>query len=253
MQLFQYPPSTEQVAAEGRIGYEIDRIEAGNGIHTYIQGVDFPFKGNPTPGAINAINLVKRSLIETLKLFWPLVPFRSPRRLILAFNRITWPYISEHLLLPQYQQPITRELIVFIETFLEGYGQIANVTSTERSNSLSLFANIVAHIVEYDAAYRIRLHDMFQETTKERLSQRKELKRLLKLYAERDDPRVASKILFLGNLLSYSLLIPAINKRYKKALNTITYSNLLPDHADLYWASKRTDYKANTKALYGNH
>lgn len=102
-----------------------------------------------------------------------------------------------------------------------------------------------AHIFQYDEAYRFRLQDLFAETTVERLSlwPCAEILRLLEINRQRDHKFAHRKFILAAYALVLFFLWPPNRKKFREALSRIDYKQLLPDEGDLYWMSKKIDYK----------
>ena len=107
----------------------------------------------------------------------------------------------------------------------------------------------LAYIFEYDQAYRFRLQNLFTETTKEKLLSHpmKEVLRLLRINKERDYPEVHRKFVFYFGLLIVLLLFPPIRASILRRIQTLDYSQLLPDDNDLYWMGLKVDYRYFSK------
>lgn len=225
----------EEVIANDPNWLKPERVEFGDGIRIFLVGHSFPQKGFPTPKAIGAINLVKRLVLETLRAFGPFVLLMPKKRVLKAFRRTAEVLLSPLTLKPEYQNSVTRELIRFFDVFLRDWG---NKQDVEMSSML------LAHVIEYDSAYRIRLQDLCSETTKEALinSPRKEIRRLIALNRQRDYKEVSDKLVLLGNVATYLLLIPSIRKRFREAVNQMDLKNLQMDESDVYWGLMKTDY-----------
>ena len=100
-----------------------------------------------------------------------------------------------------------------------------------------------AHILEYDDAYRYRFQDIINEADLSQLqiSPRKEIKRLINIYKQREENQVVKdKLEKLITPILYLLLIPKVKKAFIQAIPHI--KGIRPDPADLYWMSIRNDY-----------
>jgi hypothetical protein len=240
----------QQILTEATEGWEVERIEYGNGINVYVKGAEFPHKGLPSPEAIWAINLVKKSLIGFLQVlshpvFWPsliLVPIIPKRKLLQtsleAFNRLGTEALSSYFLQHQYQTKASLEFGGFIYNFLK---EIVPTDPAEQT------AKILSHVIEYDSAYRFRLQDLFSSTSKEKLQYPfKELRRLNKINSERelgDWGRLRMNLAITG--VSILLLSPSLKRAYRKAVERMNITNLQFDQGDLYWIAFRQDYLYN--------
>lgn len=199
-----------------------------------------------TPEAIWASNLVKRVVIETIRtlthpLFIPtlLCVLIFPRKklftgVINSFDRIGMSALQPYFIKEEYLTPCAKGLKGLIRDFLTNLDLPAENT-----------AKILAHLIEYDAAYRFRLQDLLSETTQKRLikNPRKELQRLNRINAEREIdnwPRERMNLVFKG--ISLLLLLPSIKKAFIMAVQNTDLTLLQLDEGDRYWVSYRKNY-----------
>lgn len=227
-ELYLFPTGKNQIIAEARKSFVIDRLDFDHGINIYIQGALYPKKGFPTPEAIWACNFVKRLIIK-----FPLMLLS-----LKGFNEVAMKVINPCLLKEEYQMAITKEIYGFIFLFLKKIGY-----SSPTAND---FAMIFSHLIEYDNAYRYRLEDIMSETTKERMIKRPigELKRLLRIEKKRDVKGVSCKFKRMINLLCLALCLPNVRRAYRFALKDkdSDFACFQYDEADRYWVCQRTDY-----------
>ena len=217
---------------------EFDRVEypESGGIFVYCKGVKYPTKGFPTPESCQANNIVKRVFIGQLRYL-----AKNPLALLGLLTkkgREMWLDIftsfAEIALGPYFLEDIRyarvcREIRTFAKVFMEELG-----ISKSRSET---FAKTFATMFEYDNAYLLRLQDLANETTNEKLlkTPRQELKRLLELLKQRDSRiSMAERFGSAVFLFSLALLVPKINRAYKKALNSISIENIQMDEGDRY-------------------
>jgi hypothetical protein len=239
-ELFENTEVEEQIASEAKIsnnellGWKINQIRWGkNGIETIIEGADFPARGFAPPEAVFANNIVKRMIIAGFPVVNPL----RYMKIISSFGDIGWKIMSPYILKTEYLTPFSKEIYKMAKVFL---GEIG-------SKWVDKSAKLIAHLFEYDNAYRMRMEDLFSETTPDLLvkNPRKEIVRLLELNRVREVQHKASvtnKFKLLANALGMVLLVPKINKAFKKAIMVVDYKNLCIDNTELYWMCHRTDY-----------
>lgn len=210
MDIYKYSPaSVNLVQEEAKQSWEIDRIEYKEGIKIYLKGCDFPQKGMPTPESILSVNQVKK-VIKRIHIFirsWTI------------FEELFWPIVQPFILKEEYQTPFTKEFAKFF-------------------NGKS--ALIISHIFEYDWAYRLRLQDLFFETTKEDLIKQpyREVRRLIKLNSQRDYEENVKKFKYIP----YLFLIPSVRRKFRESLKEIEFTRLQPDEGDMFWMLQRIDY-----------
>lgn len=201
MQIQERPLVLEENEKEGLV---IERIDYTDGIKVYLQGHTVPFKGMPTEGAVQAINVIKKLL--------RLQPLQA-----------AWIAIEPHILKPEYQQPITREVCKMFP------------------NKMGI---TIAHVLEYDSAYRFFIQDLLSETTSQKLlnAPYSEVRRLIAINARRcaDNPQARKKMRYTGHIFILLLCLPS----FRRAIRTCDFSKLQTDADDRYWIEKRLDYKA---------
>lgn len=238
MDIYKYDLGGVQlVRDEAKELWHVDRMEIEGGIKIYMTGCQFPKKSMPTPETISAINQIKRLLLTTLKTFHIFILFIRPQKLIKSFNSIAFPIIRPYVLKQQYQTVFAKEFKNLLALLLGDY---------EGGKET---AEIISQIFEYDEAYRIRLQDLFSETTKEKLikNPRKEIKRLLEIQRQReyDYGEINGKFKLFSHVLNLALLSPKLKRKFREALEKINLENLCLDEADLYWLLQRIDYNWN--------
>lgn len=235
--------SKDLILEEHKTESIIERVEYDDGIKLYIKGAQFPQKSCPTPEAIIAINTVKRVLISFLTS--GLIPI-SKIRLLKTFNRITADVMHQHLLKEKYMTRFSREMKLFIFNFLTAWGIDEETAMTT--------SEIIAHIFEYDNAYRYRVQDILEETTRE--VSIVELRRLAKIIYEREDiesrkangnRRVGKQFIRAANFLSVLFLLPSFRRALKVAITNLNWSAVLMDDGDRYWSGFRIDYNFGGK------
>ena len=190
-----------------------DRLEWEGGAKVYFKNRPYPMKGYLTQDRVYALDLVKQLM-------------RHPR----LFKKLAWVTMKPYILQDQYLSPFALELRKLLNNFF--------------SDNTS---NIISHVLEYDNAYRLRVQDLFSETTKESFAAQpiKTLWKLLKINKKRDYQEVHSKFRIVVIFVSLCLLLPHIRLKFKRAMRQAHYQNLCLDKGDRYWINQRTDYKAN--------
>ncbi len=107
---------------------------------------------------------------------------------------------------------------------------------------------IVTAILGYDLVYRLRIQDLFNETTQTSLmiSPRGELKRLYALYLEREviiPTYMQWKFKRLFDILLLGLYVPKFKRAFKKAIELGNWEKIKFTKEDLEWCKVRNDYK----------
>ena len=241
-QIYENKGAVEQIKTEHQDFWTIEKITLDDGIKQWIKGASFPSRGLTTPEAMFACNQVKRLFIKGLQLFsWRLL-LVNRKKLLETFNDIAWKVMNPHILKYEYMTPVAQEIQDIIYDLLIGEDIEANVALQ--------FAKIFSHLIEYDNAYRLRVEDIMNETSKEKLikNPRKEIKRLMKILVERDHPGVADKFLKIGRLVRLVLLLPRVKRLFVREIGDSSFEKLQPDDIDKYWMCFRTDYRFGGKS-----
>ncbi len=258
-EIYEYqetPRDTIMEETDNQLGMVCEEVVIDNGVFLKIKGHPYPYKGIPTPEAIHAFNVVKKILIESLKIashptswvymIFCLFTYKSTiKRLIPAFNRVTWPLVIPCIIKYGYMTPASQYIQTSVKNFLFIFG--INIWDS------MVTSQIIAHIFEYDAAYRLRFQDMMSETSPSRLIEHpiRELLRLRKILSSRE---VAKNVAYKYSLGIYALIvllcIPRIRVLFKLVVNDsqFFYKSQLDDN-DKYWCSLKTDYDYMGKTL----
>lgn len=248
--VYKYSSGHDQIKSEANYGYVCESIEINNGLYLHVRDMEYPEKGFASTTDLFSINAVKKLIIESLRLFpfiFPLI--LVPNRTLKAFNTIAFKIMSPCILQHQHLTPMAQELHKFLLIFLKEVG-IKEDTSIQTTE-------IIVNIIHFDNAYRYRLQDIFNETTKEKLQNpRKEFRRLMGIVSEREifDYVINGKVIESKHIkvimkfklfywaISLVLWLPKAKKAYKKALKEINLERLQPDEADRFWMCVRDGY-----------
>lgn len=202
----------------------------------------FPRKGLVYPEAVEANNWIKKILIGLIG------SIAHPTTALENFARIAEYSFRNHYLQRRFYNKFSRELWKLTYLFLKKLGVSSDVAYR--------IGKIVAHIFQFEEAYRFRLEDLFSETTKEALlTGRKELNRLFKIYLRREkfvnvgigglDYKFGSAM----KLLKFALLFPNVKRAWQFALEEMEIENLQMDNADRYYSNTYTGYDYRDKEL----
>lgn len=231
--------SKQKQIADGAVTQLLDKVEyvPMQGALVYVKGGLYPKKGFPTPESIWAINQVKIVTREAMK--FPFIFLHNKEKLLRSFNLIADKAMRPYYLKEFYLCPTASAINWIILVFLVRIG----INQTVASNT----AKILAHIFEYDDAYRYRVQDLMTLTSSELMKDpRREIKKLVQLHREREgvDNTVHNKVRILSKLILAVLLIPKYKKAFIEAVQG-QIERMQPDEADWYWMCMRGDY------LYG--
>lgn len=186
---------------EGDVPLVVERIEWTHGARIHLEGHPYPLKGYPTADAISAINVIKK-----------LLPFLWAPRIRKAAMMALYPYV----MVPEYMLPVSREF---------------------RHAWDSPLGNLLAHVLEYDSAYRVRFQMMLSD-----MSDRPILSVLKMLHRNKtlDYKGAHCKIRAIGLILILLLLVPSNRRAFRRFRSHVP--DMLPDEGDMYWFNLRTDY-----------
>ena len=250
--------NTERMAQKGYGfgGWVETRCPPEGGLYAYYEGLLYPYKGHPWADAVDANNKLKRFTLALL------LPYAHKAMVIpgLGFLLLPrswqiswlenwldhyWRMFSSimvedkkcYTFQEKYYNNLSRELWKFIKIFLNSLGVDAGIADRT--------GKIFATLIEWDDAYRLRLEDLFSETSQEKMTDnpRREFRMMMRLLKERDTEAMSSRLTLFGNLLSVILLVPKIKKAFIKALGQIKFEALQLDKFDYYHVLYRHDYK----------
>ncbi len=101
---------------------------------------------------------------------------------------------------------------------------------------------VIAHAIEYDSAYKLRIEDLMSETTKEALLNHplRSIRRLMAINKRRDHMVAHKMMKWTLFVIFVGLLLPNVRNK----LRACDFSKLQLDECDRYWIDKRTDYSS---------
>jgi hypothetical protein len=232
-----------EIAKEAQTAVKV-KIEYDGMVKMYVDGAEFPLKSAPTPDALWSINILKKTIIEFIKvqsyisiLFF--INKRAIQRLLSSFNRIGDGVMSPYLNYKMFNKgvlnltPTAQGVGMFVENFLIGYG----IEDAHKTGEL------LAHIIEFDAFYRFKLLDILSESNWNN-NPRKEVQRLIQLCYDREEViptymRPKLRILKLG---AWILSLPSLKKAFTYAVQNTDLNLFKMDEGDYYWMLLREDY-----------
>lgn len=212
-----YKTKRDVMLSEGNPIHVLERIDYSNGINLYYQGATYPCKSFPTPEAVFNTNIAKRAFLMMLNPFM-LINWRKNKA---RFERCASYGLEPYYLNEEYMTPMAREI---------------------NKLPLGATADIMAHIFEYDDAYRYRLQDIMTELDTPRLYTNPcgEVLRLIDLAIMRDKSEDVRRKYKRLKVFAW-LLIP-LKHFFLNLIKDINFDNMKFDEADRYWVSLRGDY-----------
>ncbi len=227
-------PMDELRAWEKLYGFkELTVTEKGINFHYHSR--PYPYQGLLYPEAVEANNIMKRVLIGLARMAVP----PTPTNALTQFGRLADYLYTQHYLHLRYHNTFCRELFEFIYRFLRRLGFDFELSyQTGRRG---------ATLLEYENGYKFRVQDLFTETSKEKLMEnpRKELKRLRKIYQQREKYKgegIEKSFVIVFEALRLLLLIPLVKTAFKFALADSEFKNFQFDKIDKYWADRFDSY-----------
>lgn len=207
-------------------GHQVEKVE-GNLV--YIKGHKMPHKGVPHYEAVEAVNKVKKILVN-------LKPSITFERTLEDFNKQAFDIVKPYLLPVDRMTQAASVIQDHVMLFLTNLRLDADTNWTT--------ARIIAHIFEYDQAYRFRIQDLANETSAPELvlNPRKEIKRLLALNKRRDSVTVNTKFERVVSILNIIMCLPKYREAFRYAIHIRGIGSLQPDINDRYWMCMKADY-----------
>lgn len=215
---------------------EIIRTEQPEqGFLTYIDGYKYPLRAFPVSDQLNAVGLVKRAVIATMRLKPTL------KGILRWLGDIYGGDYGDNLKQPlERLSPATREL----------YRALTVINPIKEDGWIKL----VTMIFDTDMAYRTRGQDMFSELRKP--VTRDEVLRLFRLVTSREVPEYSAdedtksqlrKMRMMYRLLKIATLIPPYRKFIINIFKGIDPEKMKFDINDRYWLANKYDYNFEGK------
>jgi hypothetical protein len=249
---YKYPQFLDELEKEGenQPQFIIEGLTFENEPLKKIQGTDIPYRLNVGDEELEMINIYKASMMATVSLINPiniiptlisLISVKERNRVIGWFKRLGFKSVQNVILNYQHWSTFHKELYTLIFAILIK-------SKIDETNSRQL-AEHLSYVIEYDTAYKTRLQDLFNETTPDKITTRKEIKRLLNLFVSRNKDKDVIKYKKFVFILTFALLIPKVKRIFKESLAHINWKNLCPDEIDKYWMSMKVEYDYEGKTL----
>lgn len=235
-----------EIVKEGNTMMEMDRVEYDGMVKVYLTGAEFPLKSAPTPDTLWSLNIIKKTVIEFLKVqtYFSIFFFISKKaiqRVLTSFNRIGLGVMLPYMYYKNFNQgqlnltPTARGVGIFIKRFLVNYGIEEDTAHTT--------AELLSHVIEFDSFYRFKLLDLVYEADFSQ-NPRKEVQRLLQICYDREEVlttymRPKLKALQYG---AWILIVPSIKRAFQYAVQHTDMSLFDIDEGDYYWMCIRYDY-----------
>jgi hypothetical protein len=232
--VYRHNTAVEDIEDESQLIYWVEDIIFDKGVYQYIRGMEYPSRNFAPQDMLASLNIVKRMIIESFRVitYLPLIirPTKFITKVLQSFNEVAYKKVlHEFLWQPEMMTPVSQEIRIFITRFLIKLN-IPLETSIHT-------ADVISHFVNGDNAYRWRLQDLFNESSKDKLRKpRKELKRLLQINSDREvfGRGVWEKFKTVYTVLSLILLIPKVKRAWNYALDVVEYNKLIPDKIDKF-------------------
>lgn len=244
MSVYKYPTAREQIRDETNTFVELEGYSLEGEILLNIKNATFPARAysHPEDGtkSLEATNTLKSILMEAVKIASSPV-FVLPtvytllfnlESLVDRFNRLSFKIVGQYILRDWHKMKFAQELELLIFTFL--------VELKIPEHKAEQCAETLAHLIQSDDAYMLRVQDLITSVGS---LEPKYIKEYIRLSIERDDHVVSKKFKLLGTLARIALIVPKLRNAWGKAIKTIDISNLMLDDVSTYWAGFKTGYK----------
>lgn len=212
-----YVAPRDLIAQETSVVNIIEKVDVSEGILFYYQGATYPRKGWPFDDAIFAINIAKRAFLQLLH---PSSIFGWKKN-VDNFVRTAEYALKGVYMEPKHMTPVAQEILKL------PFGKVSK---------------IMAHIFEYDDAYRYRLQDIVSECDVHMLfaNPSGECIKLIDILISRETSEVMKakwrKLYFFA-----WLLIP-LKFWFIDKLKGVDFDQFKPDDGDKYWMSMWNGY-----------
>lgn len=224
-----------------------ERMEVieGKGVYVYLKDRPYPVRGCPTPESLAAINHVKRTLLVLLP--FAIFPSIFIKKFVALASPIAYPYTLKY----EFMNRQSYELRKVLEAFLKPISPDLYLVA----------ASLMAHVFEYDSAYRYRLIDILAETDPYKFFTPRELMRLGRIASSREDiiykkrgapeRRLSSRVKRLSVFAALLAFFPA-GRNLRRAFATSNWANFKATPDDIYWMGQRIDYDFTHDAVHKN-
>lgn len=199
--LHKYRGVTQQAEEDGDATRILRTYIGDVGVCMMLEGHEVPYKGVPDGSAVHASDVVKKMLQG-------------------RFFDAAWLCMEPHILEPWAMTAFSRELCRVFDGRL---------------------GVLIAHVLEYDAAYRFRIQDLISEMDKDYLlaSPVRASLTMVKVSRQRDYDIAHKKMRRLVWITCGLLMVPWFRNRVKE----LDWSRLRLDDNDKYWLRRRVDYR----------
>lgn len=252
-EIFDRPTLTPvDMVGRSTVVFKATRIEfpEDGGILIHYEGCKYPKKGWPTQDATWANNIAKRQTLmmamslQSKGIILPAIGFvltpwkykiQLLENVLRHYNRMGDMVLQPYYLKDNRYCVFCRELRFLIANFLIGIGISIPVAEDT--------GKILAHIFEYDEAYKYPLQDALTDIDWTG-NLRKEITAAVKRLGNRTAiPALSEKFSQMSKILNLALLHPKVKRALKEAISLSDTDNLNLLEDDYYWCILRSEYK----------
>lgn len=225
-----------QKTKDAQILYDFEKVEltTTQGALVYIKNASYPHKTIPISEAVGQINILKEYTKQNI---YNLVFLFGITKFINNFNVFFEKCFFNYRVEVKYMCPFAKSVFYIIN-------DIANYLNLKNKPTIAQFAYNIAHVFEFDDAYRYRAQDVFSMLNALNFNKniRKELRRVFDIALGREvhEPQ-RNKMAKLYKLIIYSTYIPGLSKALKAVIPVYLYA-LRFDAGDIYWAGFKDNY-----------
>lgn len=235
-QMYQNPRTANPLGNEEIVSHIATKpIEYNPYPILHLEGATYPMKGWYEPQIIAELNNIKAIILRVAQ-FPLMILLINKEKAMIAFNGI-YDKMFHYTLNEPYLLPAAKGFYTFTSQFLIHIG-IDKIIAKQ-------FCFRIAHIIQYDDAYRYRLQDILSETTHAQITSkpRQEFLRLIKILEQRTPKGnlVANKLKYVLIPVSYLLFVPKYRKAFINAMTEGVLKDMQYDDADRYWACLKND------------
>jgi hypothetical protein len=267
--IFEYPRNravpSQDIWENGQNTFIPDHVEyaEGKGTLMYYKGIALPDQGLKLDGGLYAIAPIKRTIVSRLKeeisraknapLSTLGILLISKRRrasfleqVLTGFNDSADQTALPFYLRPEYYCPPARAVRMFVSVFLASLG-VSDGTADHTGK-------ILATIVEYDCAYRLRLQDLMSETSKAEMYNYFPVERLMRLENEREyKGELPQRFKAVGKISSYLWYVPSFRRAVREGLGVVEFKDWQLTEGDIYHTLMYYSYNVRGLSLGQRH
>lgn len=262
----EYPEENPYCARNECLTHEIRKVveypAIPSGIHTYIAGYKYPYKGYPDPNVVGQTASVKRAVMSSLRL-----ATKSPFRYAVPLFFVLPPFLKRKAfkylvfwLAELYEADFEKKQLYpdakfcdMCREFLRALREVTRgIEEPEYRHRIDQAIYCVVMFLEFDSAYRFRAQDILPLINKEALKKnaRKEIVRVMREGMRRDNsiPEKWKIISWIANMALF--FSPMVRNALRDIFLELDMEKVAFDKYDLYFIADRFDYNFMGKTYW---